>query len=225
MLPATEGTEGHTPWDGDGGWRVGPPSATPRGRGDRFSLNFRSRILWRLTGCLVLVVARCGGRGCALSTGPPDHLPHRTRGQRGRTLTTSATCSTKIWWPNFILSITSPGTSGRRCRCPAMSCCRRRSGKTSSVQMYTAPGAARRVVSPPPPAASRHGGWSPLPPPCCQDATPRVCPSLSRVKPVGSSGPAGFWKRPACTRPRIPLRGSAGARFPDSQILLSRLLL
>lgn len=79
----------------------------------------------------------------ALSTGPPDHLPHRTRGQRGRTLTTSATCSMKIWWPNFILSIASPGTSVRRCRCPAMSCCRRRSGKTSSVQMYTAPGAAR----------------------------------------------------------------------------------
>lgn len=65
MLSATEGTEGHTPWGtGDGGWCVGPPSAPPRGRGDRFSLNFRSRILWRLTSCLVLVVARCGCRVC-----------------------------------------------------------------------------------------------------------------------------------------------------------------
>lgn len=57
-----------------------------------------------------------------------------------QTLTTSAACSMKIWWPNLIFEITSPGTSARRRCCWAMSCCRRRLGKASSVHTNTAPG-------------------------------------------------------------------------------------
>lgn len=62
-----------------------------------------------------------------------------------QTLTTSAACSMKIWWPNLILEITCPGTSARRRCCWAMSCCRRWLGKASSVHTYTAPGRPWRV--------------------------------------------------------------------------------
>ena len=144
-------------------------------------------------------------------------------------LTTSAACSMKIWWPNLILEITSPGTSARRRCCWAMSCCRRRLGKASSVHTYTAPGRpwrGQRLAHGPLPALPRG-----LPSDAGQGWPAPASHLADRMSPWGSApgqsrvGVGGVL-RGLCFQKHLflrtggPLPGPVDQRFPDPTVRL-----
>lgn len=146
-----------------------------------------------------------------------------------QTLTTSAACSMKIWWPNLILEITCPGTSARRRCCWAMSCCRRRLGKASSVHTYTAPGRPWRVSGwhtapfPHRPVAfplTQGGARRRLPPTLPTGRHPGGLP-LGRLRWewVAFSGACAFGNTSFCGHGG-PLPGPVDQRFPDPTVRL-----